>query len=104
MTSPTVCPTITSPSCTEDAYDLTSFMRPRMYGSSDSHSFRTNTSPPSGLAMGASTMRKLSSVTAPRGRLASSTCLLTAMDASAAEPNAEHTDRADFDAIDGNMQ
>ena len=55
---------------------MASFIRPRMYGSSDSHSLRTSTSPSPGSRHGASTMRKLSSVTAPCGRLASSTCRL----------------------------
>src|SRR5688500_9465095 len=34
-TSPTVPPTITSPTATGLAYDLASLIRPRMYGSSD---------------------------------------------------------------------
>src|ERR1700687_1954091 len=53
-------------------------MRPRMYGSSASHSFLINTSPGPGASAGASTILKLSSVTEPCGRLASNTCLFSA--------------------------
>src|SRR4030081_695195 len=49
-----------------------------MYGSSESHSFLISTSPAPGLPMGTSANRKLSSVTAPFGRLASRTCLFSA--------------------------
>src|SRR3954466_12060487 len=79
ITSPTVWPVITSPICTGFTYDLASLILPRMYGSSESHSLRTSTSPSPGVAMGVSTMRKFCGVTAPVGRLSSRTCRLTAM-------------------------
>src|SRR5207253_2258452 len=53
-------------------------MRPRMYGSSESHSLRTSTSPSAGFAIAVSSMRKLSGVTAPCGRFARRTRLLAA--------------------------
>src|ERR1041384_940655 len=46
-------------------------MRPRMYGSSDSHRFFTSTSPSRGAGTGEDSRRKLASVTQPWGRLAS---------------------------------
>src|SRR5437867_4472396 len=45
-------------------------MRPRMYGSSDSHRFFTSTSPAAGCGSGALSSRKLSSRTSAAGRLA----------------------------------
>src|SRR5262249_43263507 len=71
--SPTVAPTITPPSCTDAAYDFTSFMRPRMYGSSESHRLRTSTCPAPGLGTSRSTILKSLSFTHPVGRLASVT-------------------------------
>src|SRR5712664_2260267 len=52
-------------------------MRPRIYGSSDSHRFFTSTSPSFGLGTGALSMRKFSSVTQPVGRLAKTILLLS---------------------------
>ena len=52
-------------------------MRPRMYGSSESQRFLTSTSPSPHLGSGALSMRKLSSLTAPCGRLASTTRLFS---------------------------
>src|SRR4051794_8735289 len=52
-------------------------MRPRMYGSSESHRFFTRTSPSLGAETGDDSTRKLSSVTQPAGRLASTTRLLS---------------------------
>src|SRR5690348_7314801 len=64
---------MTSPSCTEGAYDFASLIRPRMYGSSDSQWLRTSTSPSCGVPSGTSTIRKSASLTAPVGLLANST-------------------------------
>src|SRR5215510_11864812 len=44
-------------------------MRPRMYGSSESHRFLTSTSPCAGSGSGAFSVLKLSSETQPWGRL-----------------------------------
>src|SRR5579859_7581164 len=70
---------MTPPISTGATYDFASLMRPRMYGSSESHSLRTSTSPSAGCGSGASSMRKFSGVTAPWGRLARSTRLLAGM-------------------------
>src|SRR3974377_1563005 len=48
-------------------------MRPRMYGSSESHRFLTRTSPSLGFGSGAFSRRKFASVTQPAGRLARTT-------------------------------
>src|SRR5690348_12180424 len=52
-------------------------MRPRMYGSSESHRFFTSTSPSRGGTTGARSILKLSSVTQPFGRPASTTRLFS---------------------------
>src|SRR6185295_15075554 len=54
-------------------------MRPRMYGSSDSHRFLTSTSPGPGVGTSVSTILKFDSSTGPLGRLASSTCMFLAI-------------------------
>src|SRR6476620_4492662 len=54
-------------------------MRPRIYGSSDSHRFLTSTSPGPGFGTSASTILKFDSSTGPLGRLASSTCIFLAI-------------------------
>src|SRR3954471_24031915 len=76
-TSPTVPPIITSPSSCLAAYDLPSFIRPRMYGSSESQRFFTSTSPSRSGGSGTLSIRKLSSLTHPEGRLARSTRLFS---------------------------
>jgi len=47
-TSPTVWPTITSPTFAGGTYDFASFIRPRMYGSTETNVLRTRSSPSAG--------------------------------------------------------
>src|SRR5919201_1220604 len=73
LIGPTVPPTIGWPSSTDGAYDFTSFIRPRMYGSSESQMVRTRISPSCGAGTGASTTSKSVGFGSPTGRRMSST-------------------------------
>ena len=77
-TSPTACPVIGSPSSVGFAYERASLMRPRMYGSSESHCERTSTSPGPGVGTSDSTSAKSESRGNPFGRAASAICRFTA--------------------------
>src|SRR5262249_50195364 len=76
ITSPTAPPIITSPISAFAAYDLVSFIRPRMYGSSESQWTRTRSSPSLGSGIGASSIVKLATVGQPLGRPARRTRVL----------------------------
>ena len=63
-----VCEVITSPTSSVRAYERIWLMRPRWYGSTDSHSARTSTSPGPGSSTSTSSKAKSASVGKPTGR------------------------------------
>src|SRR5438105_4730416 len=70
-TSPSVCEVMTSPTSSGVAYERASLIRPRWYGSSETHNARTSTSPASGSPIFASSRAKSDSCGKPAGRAAS---------------------------------
>src|SRR3954470_878600 len=70
-TSPTAPPSSGAPIANGGTYERASFMRPRMYGSTDIHSLRRSSSPSPGSGTSASARRKSLSRGSPRGRRAS---------------------------------
>ena len=70
MTCPTAPPVSGSPSANGGTYDFASFIRPRMYGSTDMNAFRISTSPSAGSGTSTSTSAKSVGCGTPRGRAA----------------------------------
>jgi hypothetical protein len=70
-TVPTAAPVSGSPSANGGTYDFASFMRPRMYGSTDISVFFTSSSPSPGGPTSACASEKFASAGSPLGRLAS---------------------------------
>ncbi len=66
-TTPTAPPVITSPIPTGFAYERASLIRPRMYGSTESHCVRTSTSPGPGSGIGVSTSLEVALLGEPDG-------------------------------------
>src|SRR3989442_5928173 len=73
-TCATVSPVITSPSSSGLAYDLPSFIRPRMYGSRERYSTPSRSWPAAGVGIAVSSRRKSVSSGFPFGRAARTTC------------------------------
>ena len=69
-TVPTAPPSSGAPTWNGGTYDLASFIRPRMYGSTDRTSLRTSTCPGPGSGNSRSTRRKCSALGVPLGRAA----------------------------------
>src|SRR5215471_6366696 len=78
-TRPTAPPPISPPIWTEGAYDLTSSIRPRIYGSTETKIERTSICPSAGLGTGDSTSLKSDSFGKPNGLPASKICLFCAI-------------------------
>ena len=74
---PTACPVIGSPTSVGFAYERAVLIRPRMYGSSESHCERTSTSPGPGDGTSPSTSAKSTPSESPPGRAASVICRFT---------------------------
>ena len=64
-TSPIAAPSSGASRANGGTYDLTSFIRPRMYGSTDMYWLRTTIWPGPGVGTSVSTSRKVSSVGQP---------------------------------------
>ena len=65
---PIAPPSSGSPSRNGGTYDFTSFIRPRMYGSTDMNRLRTRTSPSASSGCSPSVSAKLAAVGQPEGR------------------------------------
>ena len=68
VTVPTAPPSSGSPSRNGGTYDFTSFIRPRMYGSTDMNMLRTRTCPGASSGWSDSVSAKLAAVGHPEGR------------------------------------
>ena len=80
MTSPTAPPSSGLPNWKGGTYDFPSFMRPRMYGSTDIKRLRTSTSRSFSGSESVHTNVKLSAVGIPLGREARQTSRLVSLD------------------------
>ena len=69
MTSPTAPPSMGWSSSKGGTYDFASFIRPRMYGSTEKYRLRTRTWPSPGCGTSASTRAKSSGLGQPSGRV-----------------------------------